>query len=621
LIKGYAGSLLRVDLSSRSAQREPLNERYIGLYIGGRGLGARYLLDHIVPGSDPLGVENPCIIMTGPFTGSPISSVHKFEVITRSPLTDMYLCCNVGGTFGVEMKRAGFDGLILLGRSPKPVYLTIFDGDVEFRDASCLWGRNCREVRQLIKDEVGRDFHVMCIGPAGERLVRFANIMSEPERSAGKGGAGAVWGSKNLKAVAVKGSGSIDLSSVEEVKECGREVLGLFRGNPATAMNFPRWGTCQFTSSICEMGLYPFRNFQSVFTDAQDKIDGETWRKGFVTKDTAPCHICSVGCGKISEVRGGPYNGCSVEGPEYETLWALGPNCGIVDCEVPIVANAICDELGLDTISTGVTIAFAMECYERGLISEAEVGMPLRFGDGQALLAMIRKIGFREDLGDRLAEGVRRFSSKVGRGSERFAMHCKGMELPAYDPRGAWGMGLSYATSCRGGDHLKAWTISDEITSGKYDRFSTEGKAELVKRIQDTRSTYDSLVNCVLAARAITMDVCSRLMKAITGREYSVSTLMRCGERIYNLERAIAAIDGISAKDDVLPTRIVEEPLDAGPAAGRIMGRENLEKMLKGYYELRGWNANGLPTTVKLMELDMQDVIEIMRQKGVRLSG
>ncbi|MGQ9515071.1 MAG: aldehyde ferredoxin oxidoreductase family protein [Thermoproteota archaeon] len=619
MVKGYAGRLLLVDLSSKSFRREPIDRSYVRLYIGGRGLGARYLLDHIVPGADPLGPQNPFIIMTGPFTGTPISSVHKFEVLTKSPLTNMYLCSNVGGTFGVELKKAGFDGLILLGKLPRRGYLSILDDHVEIRDASHLWGKDCRETSLLIKEELGEKVNVMRIGPAGENLVRFANVMSEPERSAGKGGAGAVLGSKNLKAIAVKGSGKVAVADGDEVRRLGMEILKLIKENPATGQNFPRWGTCQYTRLICEMGIYPFKNFQSVLIDTQGKIDAETWRENYVLKDSSPCYICSIGCAKISQIKEGRYRGSTVEGPEYESLWALGPNCGVVECETPMIANMLCDKLGLDTISTGVTISFAMECYEKGLITEDETGMPVRFGDGQALLTLIERIAHREGIGDQLAEGVCRFARKIGKGSERFAMHCKGMELPAYDPRGVWGMALAYATSCRGGDHLKAWTISDEITSGRYDRFSTEGKAELVKKIQDLRATYDSLINCILASRAITIEVCAKLLEAITGTAYDVKALLSCGERIYNLERVIATTDGITSKDDSLPARIIEDNLDVGLAAGIRIGRDNFEKMLREYYEIRGWDEKGLPKETKLAELEMEDVVDSIRKKGLNL--
>ncbi|MBO3803730.1 MAG: aldehyde ferredoxin oxidoreductase family protein [Candidatus Brockarchaeota archaeon] len=619
LARGYAGSVLRVDLTSGSIRREPTNEGYARLYVGGRGLGARYLLDYAVPGSDPLSPQNPLVVMTGPFTGTPISSVHKFELLTRSPLTNMYLCSNVGGTFGVELKRAGIDGLILLGKLPKPGCLVILDGEAEIRDASSYWGRDCRETAMMVKRDLGEEVRVMRIGQAGENLVRFANVMSEPERSAGKGGAGAVLGSKNLKAIAVKGSSEVEVADEDGVRELGREVLELIRENPATGLNFRRWGTCHFTRLISEMGIYPFKNFQSVLLGTLGKIDAETWRENYVVKDSSPCYVCSIGCAKTSVISKGKYEGCAVEGPEYESLWALGPNCGIVGCEAPIVANMLCDRLGLDTISTGVTIAFAMECYEKGFLTEAEAGMPIRFGDEQALLSLVEKIAYREGIGNELAEGVRRFAGRMGKASERFAMHCKGMELPAYDPRGVWGMALAYATSCRGGDHLKAWTISDEVTSGKYDRFSTCGKAELVKRIQDLRAVYDSLVNCILAARALTIEVCAKLIEAVTGTGYGVEGLLRCGERIYNLERVIAAIDGISSKDDRLPARIVEDAVDVGIAAGKTLGKENFEKMLRDYYDERGWDGRGLPTERKLAELGMRDVAESIRKMGVKL--
>lgn len=607
-MKGYVGNILFVDLSTGKTRTEPLNLEYARLYLGGRGLGARYLLDYLEPNIDPLSPRNVVTVMTGPLTGTPIPSVHKFEIVTKSPLTMTYLCTNVGGTFGVELKKAGYDGIIIREQATNPSYLWIHDGESEVRDARHVWGMTTDETSLQLKKEVEDEkANVMQIGPAGENMVHFACVQSEPDRSAGRGGAGAVWGSKNLKAIVTRGTGEIEVADPNGLKEYTKVIYKLIREAHSELL---KWGTPGSTEGMAHIGIYPYKNFQKVLTDVVGKIDAKTWRSKFVIRDTVPCYICPLGCGKVSQVREGPYKDAIVEGPEYETIWALGANCGVLELEPIIMANMLCDKFGLDTISTGVTISFAMECYERGLITKADTdGLDMKFGNRDILIELIRKIAFREGFGNVLAMGTKQASETLKKNTEKYAIQVKGLELPAYDPRGVWGMGLGYATSCRGADHLKAHTVGPELYSGRYERFSTAGRAELVVELQNMRAAFDSLLNCIFASKAgISIDACAKLFTLVTGQACTVDDLLVAGERIYNLERIFAISDGISRKDDTLPSRILEETVLHGPAAGRVLGRKNFEKMLDEYYALRRWDVNGRPTREKLDELGLKDI-------------
>lgn len=606
---GYAGKLLCADLTGSKIEETKTPEKLARAFLGGRGLGAALLYKELKPNVNPLSPDNVLILMTGSATGTPLPACPRWEATTKSPLTNMYLCCSVGGFFGAELRFAGYDGIIVRGKAASPTWLSILDGKAELHDAGELWGLTTEEtevaIRKELKDKRAR---VASIGQAGENLVRFANIQTD-SRSIGRGGAGAVMGSKQLKAIAARGHGGIEVADEEGLMTLMRELIAEMKRNQAV-QEFSKFGTTQFIDPVNEGGLFPTRNFQAGVFEGAARINAETMREQLVKKDTA-CYACPIACGKYSVVAEGEYANTFVEGPEFETLWAFGAQCGVDRLDAIAAANMWCDRYGMDTISTGNVIGFAMECFERDLLSKRDVNdLELKFGNHKVLVEFIRKIAFRESIGNLFAEGVRNAARKIGRGSEAFAMHVKGLELPAYDPRGAWGMGLSYATACRGGCHLKAWTLSAEVFAPKYDRFSTEGKAKLVFEKQNIRAAMDSLGVCIIGGRAIGVEEMVRVLAVTTGWNLNVKGLLKVGERIYNLERLLAVRDGISRKDDTLPPRLLSETLPSGPAKGIKLGKKEFNRMLDEYYGIRGWDVDGRPKREKLEEFGLPKLLE-----------
>lgn len=615
---GYTGRILRVDLTKKKITDEPLKLEWARKYIGGKGLGARYLFDLLRPGTDPLSPDNPFIIMTGPLTGTLAPAAAKYCVVTKSPLTGIWLDSHAGGYFGPELKCAGRDGVIITGRAEEPAYLYIEDGVAKIKNAKRIWGATTSETDTMIKEELeDTTVKVMCIGPAGERLIRIANVAS-CFRQHGRGGAGAVLGSKNLKAVAVRGSGGVSVAYPEEFLKAYSEVIEKdIYGDPNSEFG-RKWGTPSILWWSQEAGTLPTRNFQDGWFEGASKIDADAVLK--MTNKRHACYQCPVGCGNYVVVPSGPYAGTEVDGPEYETLVFLGSNVGVDRLDAIAKAHLLCDELGLDGISTGATIAFAMECYERGILTSKETeGIELTFGNHEALLTMIEKIGNREGLGKILAEGSARAAKTIGKGSERYAVHVKGLELPAYDPRGSPAMGLAYATADRGGCHLRAWPIGVESMgySGSFwmgpplemDRWTTKNKAELVARMQNQYAAKFSLEICDFCCWV--NERMTNLLWTITGfDEYKdVRTFELAGERIVNLTRVISLREGATAKDDTLPQRIFEDPVKTGPAAGQVLKREDFKTMINDYYKLRGWDSEGRPTAEKLRELNMEDIV------------
>jgi aldehyde:ferredoxin oxidoreductase len=606
---GYAGKVLYVDLTYEKVYDRPLQEQLAREFLGGRGLGAAFLSQELSPGVDPLSPENVLIISAGPAVGTSLPACPRWSAVTKSPLTKIYCCSSAGGFFGAELKFAGYDAVVIRGAAKKPKFLQIVDGEAELVGAEELWGKTTIEtenaLRKIIRDNRVR---VASIGPAGERLVKIANIQAD-SRSIGRGGMGAVMGSKLLKAIAVRGHGRVSVADEEGLRSLAQSLINSMKESEAI-QNFTRWGTPQFIESINEAGLLPTRNFQEGMFEGAASISAKKMREEMVKRDTA-CYACPIACGKMSVVLEGPFAGTVVEGPEYETLWSFGANCGIDRIDAIAAANMVCDMYGMDTISAGNTVGFAMECFERGLIKREEAdGMELRFGNYEVLPELLRKMAFREGFGSLLCDGVREASKKIGRGSEKFAIHVKGLELPAYDPRGAWGMGLAYATSCRGACHLKAWTIGVEVFQAKYDRFSAEGKAKLVCDLQNMRAAVDSIGVCVIASRVIGTEEMAQIMGVVTGWNFSKSSIEKTGERIYNLERMLAVRDGISRRDDDLPPRLLTEAMSRGPCRGILLGRKNLERMLDEYYEARGWGQEGVPGEGKLEELGIKKLIK-----------
>ncbi len=603
---GYAGKILHVDLSKGKIEARETPEKLARAFIGGRGLGAALLYKELRPGIDPLSPDNVLIFATGPATGTPLPACARWEAVTKSPLTNMYLCCSAGSFMGAELKFAGYDGLVIRGKAEKPAWLNVVDSKVEIRDAGELWGETAEDAQIAIQKELkDRRAAVASIGQAGENLVKFATIQIDMHSigrggSLGRGGAGAVMGSKRLKAISVRGHGRVEVADEGELMTFVRELAQEIKTNEL-AQRFSRWGTTQFVGPVNEAGMWPTRNFQRGSFEGASKLSAETFRKQLVKRDTA-CYACTIASGKCSVVAEGPYADTIVKGPEYETIWSLGANCGVDRLDAIAAAAMWCDRYGLDTISAGNVIGFTMECYERGLLEKKSTdGLDLRFGNHEVLIPLIRKIALRAGMGDLLADGVRLTAKKIGKGVERLAMHVKGMELPAYDPRGAWGMALAYSTACRGGCHLKAWTLAAEVFAPKYDRFSIEGKAKMVFDMQNTRAVVDSLGVCVFGTRAIGVDEMVRILALTTGRNLNAKELHGAGERIYTLERLLAVRDGISRKDDTLPSRFFDEPLPEHKE--HRLTREHMDKMLDEYYSLRGWDNDGKPKGEKLREL------------------
>ena len=588
-------NVLKVNLTSGVISVEELDSEITRNYIGGTGVGVRLFADSHPKGVDPIGPENSTIISTGPLTGSRAPTSGRFSLVTRSPLTGTIFDSNSGGNWGVKLKRCGFDGVWITGRSRDPVYLKISEDDAELRGAEGLWGKDVSETSLELREAEGGKVSVLAIGTAGENLVKFSAIMNDEHRAFGRGGVGAVWGSKNLKAIVVEPG--TKRSEIARPDSFQRYVMSAFRKavqGPITGQALRLFGTSVLVNIINEFGLLPVRNNQSGCDVGVDSISGESIKKNIFVKPEA-CFNCPIACGRVTKT-----GGRSGKGPEFESVWALGAQCGIFDLGSVTEANYECNRLGLDTISTGATISCAMELYQRGLLEEK-----IEFGDAKVLQPLIRKIASREGIGMDLAEGSVRFAHKQG--AEEYAMAVKGLELPAYDPRGAMGQALAYATSNRGGCHLRGYMVGWEVLGSPkmLPRFNLSGKTDILVRIQNLSRVTDSLVTCKFLEYSVGYDHLARILSAATGIDYTVSSLQKIGERIWNLERLYNIREGIDGAQDTLPARFLEEPLGEGPSSGRVV---DLEKMLGDYYQARGWDEEGIPTSGKLEDLGLEDL-------------
>ena len=594
------GIFLDVDLGSEEIHEYKIDERITKMFIGGKGIGAYILYKDLKPKIDPLSPDNLLMFLTGPLTGTEYPTSGRMVVVTKSPLTNLYTDSHVGGYLGPEIRKSGYDGIIIHGASEKPIYLWIYNGEIEFRSAEDIWGSTTGETVVKIRDETDSKAHIASIGPAGENLVKFAGIVvdkdSDPWRSgiAARGGVGAVMGSKKLKAVAVKaGKGArVKLYDKKGFHEIAVEAMRMVSKNKFLRIR-RQIGTSYWVEPMNTFGILPSYNFSRGFLNDATGLYG-TYLRDFV-KRIVSCYNCPISCGKIVRKDG------SCVKVEYENIALLGSDNGITD--VMDVADAVylCNSLGLDAISTGNVVGFAMECRERGLLDEAP-----RFGDKEGQLELIKKIVYRDGIGDILAEGVEKASEKIGGESYRYAIHVKGLELPGYEPRSSWGMALAYATSDRGACHQRAWTTKAEIT-GVLKRFSTEGIAEYVKNVQDERAAAYSLIVCDFLPE---YDI--KTLYYASGLEYSMDEFIRAGERIWNLTRLFNIREAnISRKDDTLPSRMFDEPLPLPPKGEKYvrLRHEDFEKMLNEYYVLRGWDENGIPLNEKLVELDLDEFI------------
>jgi len=600
-MKGWIGELLRVDLTKGEWKAEELDQNLASKFIGGRGLGSKILFDEVDPKVDPFSPSNKLVMATGPLTGTSASAAGRYMAITKSPLTGTIACSNSGGLFGAEMKFAGFDLIIIEGKAKEPVYLYVEDGKAEIRDGKAIWGKTIDKATDEILSETDMDARVACIGPAGEKLVRFACIINDKHRAAGRSGVGAVMGSKNLKAVAVKGSGSVTVADKEAFRKAALDGFQKIKANPVTSKGLPAYGTCVLVNIINASGIFPTRNFQLSVFEGAEKISGETIADQILIRNRA-CFACPIGCGRVVKVTDPKY-GCFGEGPEYESDWSMGACCGVDNLDAIGKGNYLCDILGIDPISAGVTIACGMELFERGIISAKEVGRSLNFGDADAMVEMVKATGYREGFGDLLAEGSYRLAEKFGH--PEYSMTVKKQEFPAYDGRGAQGMGLQYATSNRGACHVRGYMTSPEILGSpvKLDPFETKEKAGWDKTFQDLTAVVDSSGICLFNTFAIGGPEILEYLKAGTGIKMNLDELMKAGERIWNLERLFNLKAGLTGKDDRLPDRLLKEPISSGPAKGKVV---ELDKMLPEYYQLRGWDKEGVPTKERLRELELE---------------
>ncbi|RLG61541.1 aldehyde ferredoxin oxidoreductase [Candidatus Geothermarchaeota archaeon] len=625
MVGGYMGKLIRVDLWSGRIRIENLPpENILKSWIGGRGLGVYLALKEINPKIDPLSPSNKSFILTGPITGvSGIAESGRWCSVTKSPLTYTIHDSQSGGKFGPELKFAGFDGVIIEEVSEKPVYLWIHDGKVEIRDAKRLWGLDVHSTTDKIKEElapeIGHDeakhIKVLAIGPAGERLVKIASLMNDKNRAAGRGGHGAVWGSKKIKAIAVRGHSKPKVAKPDLFKEAVMEESKKHRESPVTSEGLPKYGTAILVNIINSAGLYPTRNFRTGVFDKAPDTSGETLAEKYLDKKKSveeACWGCMIACARYTKVENSPFSG-EGGGPEYETIWAFGAQTGTGNLEAIIKANYLCNELGLDTISMGHTIGTLMELVELGKIPMDKLrGLKAEWGTPEAIVELVWRTAYRSGIGDELAEGAWRLAKKYG--AEEYAMTVRGQELPAYDPRGAQGHGLAYATSNRGGCHLRAYMISPEVLGvpSLVDRFETKGKPALVKEFQDVFAVIDSMIVCKFSSFALWDEDYAKALTAVTGWEFTNEDVHTIGERIYNAERAFNILSfGDGRKYDTLPKRLLEEPMPEGPSKGYVV---KLDEMLDEYYKVRGW-VDGRPTREKLEELGLKWLADILEEE------
>lgn len=606
--KGYVGNILRVDLKSGKTSEMPIQREFADTWMGGRGFAAKILYDELAPKIDPLGLENKLIFITGPLCGTGVPLTGKYAVATKSPLTNTISVGYAGGHFGPTLKFAGYDGVIFEGKSNSPVYAFLNDGELELREAEHLWGKDTHETEKLVREEIGeKNVRVATIGPAGENLVRFACIISDKHAVIGRCGPGAVMGSKNLKAFAVRGTGRVSTYVDENTWRQTLKWIGKIVDENEVVKAFNQSGTTGSVAVVNEMGLMPTRNFQTGVFEKADMIDADYINKHYPSKGFVHCWGCRVLCSKWIEVKQGAYRGIRTDRPEHQNIFALGANCGVSSFEAIAYANFLCDKYGMDTISTGVAVSFAMECFERGILSKLDTdGLELRFGSKEALMGLIGKIACREGIGDILAEGVMRAAERIGKGAEKYAMHVKGLEIPGYDPRGAKGIGLNYATASRGADHNDGWTIAVELFGipVKVDRFSEdENKVKWVVDFQNsTAAPIDSAIFCNFCLDfGFSPEVIERLLHEAVGMRYTYAEMVKVGERIINLERLFNLREGYTRKDDTLPSRFLE-PMPEGPSKGHTC---NVDNMLDIYYKIRGWDEEGVPTKEKLESLGL----------------
>jgi len=584
---------LRIDLSKEEINIEELQDDLLENYLGGRGIGVKLLCDNLEKEVDPLSPKNILIFAIGPLTGTIAPTTGRFALVTKSPLTNTIMHSNSGGFWGVGLKRCGFDALYITGRLKQQSYIVIDGTTAEIKEAADLWGLTTEETLERLQNIEGK-CQVLSIGPAGENLVRIAAIMNQAQRAFGRGGVGAVMGSKGLKAIVVKNGKKKFQENLGQMKMVNQVASDKIKVFPVTSQGMPLFGTAVMIKVINAFGMLPVNNNQMAYiADVRvDEISGESLRERFLEKAEG-CYACPIRCGRLTNT--GEMQG---KGPEFESLWALGPQCGIFDLKIITHANYFCNNYGLDTISVGDTIACAMELQQRGFLEDSA----MKFGNSEILCDLIQKIAFKEGVGEELAEGALRFAERYE--AAEYAMQVKGLELPAYDPRGSMGQALNFATSNRGACHLTGYLIGMELLGVPklVDRFSL-AKSDLLVLKQNQSAVEDSLVVCKFVGFALGLEYQVRFLNIVTGKDYTIDKLIEIGERIYTLERLFNIREGFSRKDDTLPIRFLKEPLQEGPSKGYEVP---LEKLLEDYYRIRRWDENGIPTDEILQKLNLE---------------
>jgi len=615
---GWTGRILRVDLSNEKHTVQNLDAKDAVDLLGGRGLAVKILWDELRPGTDPFSPENRLIFATGPLTGFALPSSGKLVIAAKSPLTGGYGDGNIGTRASVQLRKAGYDLIVVQGKAKELSLLYVEDDSVEIKSATDLWGRNAYEVQDLLEEEYEKA-GILVIGPGGEKLVRFAVVVSEKGRAGGRTGMGAVMGSKNLKAVVIKGTKEILAINPEGLKEMAKEGYAEIKA----AENYDFWirqGTMATIEWSQTNSVLPTYNFREGVFDEWEGISGSKMEEYKVSQKGCP--FCNMQCGMQCEIRGGPYKGgiCEVD---YENIGMLGSNLGIGDFDWALNLNLLADKEGIDTITLGSVLGFATECMEKGLLSKEEVGIDLKWGDSQAMFELAEMVASRKGIGDQMAEGVKRFSAKLGHGSEKFAMHVKGLEITAYDCHAAPGMALAFGTSPIGAHHKDAWFIAWELKLGR-DLITKEKVERLIEMQRIRGGFFEAAVTCRLPwiELGFNLEWYPKFLKAVTGLDYTLNDLWLIADRIYNLVRAfwIRENPNWSRKMDYPPDKWFEEPLTKGPLKGAKLDRGAYDQLLSWYYEIRGWDERGIPTKSTLKKSGLDYVIDGLEAVGVTLS-
>ena len=600
--------ILKVDLSRREATDLELDPREITLFLGGRGLGAKLLWDHLPVGAEPMGPDNRVVFSIGPAQGAGMVMTSKSIVSFKSPATGYYSYASGGGSLGDHLRRCGYFALLIEGAAAESTYLKIHNDRVEFRPAGHLWGKMTGETQEIMARESGfREWETVAIGPAGEKRVRFAATISggPNHRSFSRGGSGAVLGAKNLKGFVICGDGVIQVKDSQGLLAALSDMIDMSNRHPVPKER-ALYGLGSDVESLSELGMLPTRNWQRGSFEGAQGISAHHQRPKYSVKNSVCGPLCVMPCSHHDVVKEGEYAGTVVEGPEYDTIYSFGSNCGVDRFDAIMAAEKLCDEYGMDTISTGVAVSFAMECYERGILKESDVdGLRLHFGNHREMIEMVRRIGERQGLGELLGEGVMRAAARVGQGSESFAMHGKGLELGGYECRGAKGQAIQYSVGIRGGCHHDLGLPARQETVGGKGAEMT-GKGELTRKLALSRIIFDSTVLCTFCRSVYNEDVVARALSAITGENYTSQGLSETGERILNLERALQVRDGLTRASDRLPDRLLKDKLPDGPSAGEVI---NLEPLKDDFYGAMGWDlGTGKPAAETLRKFDLDQV-------------